>query len=104
MYNREDAAGRARAEKGIAQLMAKVVELGGAITGEHGVGLAKSPFLPLQHSEVELGLMRRIKNVFDPKWEFRNGEHIVPDAPGLGVKIDPQAWSDHEKHEWAVEA
>lgn len=66
MYNREDAESCRRAEKGIQQLMEAVVEMGGVITGEHGVGLAKSPFLSLQHPEAEIGIMRRIKEVFDP--------------------------------------
>jgi L-alanine-DL-glutamate epimerase-like enolase superfamily enzyme len=55
-------------------------------------------------SFVSLEDERCPKNVFDPKWEFKNGEHIVPDEAGLGISIDPEAWKAHEKHEWAVEA
>ncbi|MDP0500454.1 MAG: FAD-linked oxidase C-terminal domain-containing protein [Verrucomicrobiota bacterium JB022] len=84
MYNRGDAEQALRAEKGIHELMAKVVELGGVITGEHGVGLAKSPFLELQHSPAEIRAMRAIKKALDPydimnpgkMWEpFKVWEH-----------------------------
>lgn len=66
MYNDDDDAGRAKAEAGIERIMSEVVNLGGVITGEHGIGLAKSPFLNLQHSEDEIRVMKGIKNVFDP--------------------------------------
>jgi glycolate oxidase len=46
--------------------MEKVVELGGAISGEHGIGLAKTPFLRLQHSPAEIGAMKSIKDALDP--------------------------------------
>jgi glycolate oxidase len=39
---------------------------GGSITGEHGVGKLRRDDLPLQKGEAELGLMRGIKNLFDP--------------------------------------
>ena len=40
---------------------------GGLISGEHGIGLIKKPYLNLVLSEVEIELMRQIKKVFDPK-------------------------------------
>jgi glycolate oxidase len=43
-----------------------VVELGGTISGEHGIGLSKKPFMHYQFSPQELELFRRIKKVFDP--------------------------------------
>ena len=51
MYNRSNVGERKRAEKGIVKLMQHVVSLGGSITGEHGIGLAKVPFMKLQHSK-----------------------------------------------------
>src|SRR5690606_18740029 len=50
MYNRDDKEQAAKAEIAVGKVMEKVIALGGAITGEHGIGLAKSPFLKLQHS------------------------------------------------------
>jgi glycolate oxidase len=66
MYHQADPSECQRAEEGIARLMEEVVRLGGAISGEHGIGLAKSPFLGLQHSPVELRVMRALKELFDP--------------------------------------
>ena len=43
------------------------VELGGTITGEHGVGLAKKPYLPGQLGPVGLEILKRVKTAFDPK-------------------------------------
>ncbi|HUK99455.1 MAG TPA: FAD-linked oxidase C-terminal domain-containing protein [Nitrospirota bacterium] len=42
------------------------LSLGGSISGEHGIGLAKRHLIPTQHRELNLGLMRGIKAVFDP--------------------------------------
>jgi glycolate oxidase len=48
------------------KLLRKVVELGGMISGEHGIGTVKKPFLSLALSEEEIELARRIKQAFDP--------------------------------------
>ena len=66
MYNRDDPDQCRRAEEGILLMMQKVVELGGAITGEHGIGITKSPFLRLQHSPAEINAMLAIKHALDP--------------------------------------
>jgi glycolate oxidase len=42
------------------------VQLGGTITGEHGVGLAKKKFLPAAIGEASLSLLKRLKRSFDP--------------------------------------
>ncbi|ELE2907786.1 FAD-binding protein [Campylobacter coli] len=42
------------------------VELGGTLSGEHGIGLSKAPFMKLAFSDVEMNLMRNIKKAFDP--------------------------------------
>lgn len=48
-------------------IVATAVELGGSITGEHGVGSAKKHLLPLEQSRELIELQRRIKQVFDPR-------------------------------------
>ncbi len=52
--------------KGIAEIFALVVSLGGMLSGEHGIGIAKRPFMPLALGEKNLSLMREIKKAFDP--------------------------------------
>ncbi|MCB1490452.1 MAG: hydroxyacid dehydrogenase, partial [Rhodobiaceae bacterium] len=41
-------------------------EMGGSISAEHGIGRMKQPLLPGVKSAVEMGLMRTIKQAFDP--------------------------------------
>lgn len=56
----------ARVEEAFVEIFEKAVALGGTITGEHGVGLAKKKFLPLVAKEPALEVMRRLKRAFDP--------------------------------------
>ena len=55
-----------RVEEASAELFEKVIELGGTLTGEHGIGLAKIPFMGLEHDQVSIDVMRSIKQAFDP--------------------------------------
>ena len=55
-----------RVEQASAELFEKVIELGGTLTGEHGIGLAKAPFMHLEHDPVAMEVMRSIKKSFDP--------------------------------------
>lgn len=55
-----------RVEAALAEIFDKTVELGGTITGEHGVGLAKKPYLPRQFDEASYRLMRQVKRALDP--------------------------------------
>ena len=45
----------------------KAVELGGLVSGEHGIGYAKKVFLKRQYGETPIALMQGIKRVFDEK-------------------------------------
>ena len=56
----------ARAEKSLADIFNLALDLGGTITGEHGVGSAKLPYLKQKLGDVSLALHRNIKSVFDP--------------------------------------
>jgi glycolate oxidase len=56
-----------RVVKAIEQLFRDVVDLQGTLTGEHGVGVLKAPYLHLEQSAELIALQRQIKSVFDPK-------------------------------------
>ncbi len=66
MYHRADRDASRRALRALNALMKKVIELGGAISGEHGIGLAKTPFLELEHDKAEIAAMRAVKQALDP--------------------------------------
>jgi glycolate oxidase len=58
------------------ELFATVIELGGTITGEHGVGLSKKKYLPLELSPDVLALSWRIKQAFDPAGILNPGKFL----------------------------
>jgi len=74
MHHREDPDESRRAREALGELMEAVVKLGGAISGEHGVGLAKSPFLSLQLGEAEVATMKKIKDALDPNGILNPGK------------------------------
>ena len=55
-----------RVHLALGEIIAKTIALGGTITGEHGVGLAKKPFLAGQFDEASYALMKRVKKALDP--------------------------------------
>ncbi len=55
-----------RVEKAVEELFENVIQLGGTLTGEHGIGLAKAPLMGLEHDEVSMDVMRSIKRLLDP--------------------------------------
>jgi glycolate oxidase len=56
-----------RVNAATAELFRKVVELGGTITGEHGIGLAKIPYMDWEHEKQSIEVMRSLKETLDPK-------------------------------------
>ncbi len=55
-----------RADEAIKDIFKATVELEGAISGEHGIGISKAPYLRMQLSDSEIGMMRSIKKALDP--------------------------------------
>ncbi|KIX15511.1 FAD-binding oxidoreductase [Dethiosulfatarculus sandiegensis] len=48
------------------ELFKKVVEVGGTLTGEHGIGMDKAPYMSLEHDQAAMETMRGLKKFFDP--------------------------------------
>ncbi len=59
-------------------LFHKVINMNGSLSGEHGVGITKSPFISLELNKTSIMVMRQIKNMFDPK-NIMNPKKIFPD-------------------------
>ena len=53
-------------KEGIKEIFELVKNLGGTISGEHGVGLVQKEYLPIVFDDVQMHLMKQIKKVFDP--------------------------------------
>jgi glycolate oxidase len=66
VVDQHDQAAIERAHKAFADIFAAAISMGGTITGEHGVGAAKLPFLEARLGADHVALLRRIKSAFDP--------------------------------------
>lgn len=64
-------------EAAVKELFRKVIELGGTITGEHGIGITKAPYMTMEFSRPALELMMRIKKAFDPKGILNPGKIFI---------------------------
>lgn len=65
------------AEPCLQEIFQLVLSLDGTLSGEHGVGLEKRPFMSLEFNQVQLDLMRRIKKQFDPNG-ILNPNKVLP--------------------------
>jgi glycolate oxidase len=68
LFNANDPAELAKAEAAGADILKLCVEVGGCLTGEHGIGIEKRDLMPFQFSAADLDLQMRVKTVFDPAW------------------------------------
>lgn len=74
---------RPAVDQAILGLFESVVEMRGTLSGEHGIGVLKAPYLPLEQSPELIDLQRRIKDVFDPRHILNPGKIF----PGTGKRL-----------------
>jgi len=65
---------RPAVDRAIGMLMRATIDLGGTLSGEHGIGVSKAQYLPLEQSEELIALQRDIKRAFDPKGLLNPGK------------------------------
>ncbi len=65
-----------KTEIGFKKMYLKAFELGGLVSGEHGIGYAKKPYLKMQVGETQIQLMKSIKQAFDPNNILNPGKII----------------------------
>src|SRR5262245_33017316 len=84
LYDGREAGALERAEELAGKILKMCVEMGGSITGEHGVGMEKRDYLPDMFSADEIDCMKRIRAAFDP-FGIANPGKMFPaaDAPSL---------------------
>jgi glycolate oxidase len=77
LYNCNDPVQQAKAEDAGNELLKLCVELGGCLTGEHGVGIEKRDLMRFQFSPEDLEQQMRVRAVFDPDW-LMNPAKVFP--------------------------
>ena len=80
MFDANDPDSFHRAETFGAEVLKLCVEVGGCLTGEHGVGVEKRDLMPVQFTAADLEQQRRIKTAFDPDW-LLNPAKVFPLQP-----------------------
>ena len=83
----------ARVVEAGAQIMKVCAEVGGSISGEHGIGLEKADFMPLIFSAADLALMQRLKHAFNPTGLCNPGK-VFPTSKSC-VEVGPVAYKPH---------
>lgn len=84
LYNGREPGALEKAETLAGEILAMCVDLGGSITGEHGIGMEKRQYLPTMFSPVEIEVMRDLRRAIDPE-EIANRGKMFPagEAPAL---------------------
>ncbi len=89
LFDQRDAEQFARAVAAAGEIMKFCIEMGGALTGEHGVGMEKNELMPLMFTEADLALMRGVRNAFNPTGRLNPGK-VFPFGKGCGeVRVQP---------------
>jgi glycolate oxidase len=86
-FDRDNPDAPAALEAANNEIIDAVLEMGGTITGEHGVGTEKRPFMTKRFTPVEIAAQRSIKRVFDPTGLLNPGvmlPDVSPDEPHVG--------------------
>jgi len=81
------------------EMLRAVVELGGTLSGEHGIGLEKAAFMPWIYTAEDLAAMRRVKSILDPDGLLNPGKIFPEDtdktvhlAGRTGLAVEARWW------------
>jgi glycolate oxidase subunit GlcD len=80
LYRRRNFTELNEAYRVLEEVYRKAIEMGGSLTGEHGVGITVKDYLPMQISVSEIALMKRVKEAFDPKGILNPGKIFKNDG------------------------
>ena len=99
LYDERDSEEVERVHKAGHDILQTCVDLGGVLSGEHGIGLEKKNCMPWLFSEADLDVMRRVRQVFNPR-DLCNPSKVIPlrGRCRCGAVTHDDA-PDHETHE-----
>jgi len=80
MYDPHNSTDLERAEQAVEEMFRKTIEIGGTLSGEHGIGTAKKRYLNVELSGRTVTLMRELKRVFDPNGILNPGKIFSADV------------------------
>jgi glycolate oxidase len=91
LYDANKPAEAESAEKAGAEILKLCVEVGGCLTGEHGVGIEKRDLMGVQFTPTDLAVQMRIKTVFDQKWLLNPAKVFPLEAAAALDASEPRA-------------
>ncbi|MFZ5592425.1 MAG: FAD-binding oxidoreductase, partial [Bacillota bacterium] len=74
LVDKSDSDEMARAEAATAEIFQAALSLGGTLSGEHGIGILKAPFLALEYGPAGVDVMKKIKDALDPQGILNPGK------------------------------
>jgi glycolate oxidase len=83
LFDRRDEDQSKRVREAATEILSRCIDMGGSITGEHGVGIEKINLMPYLFSADDLDMMRKIKEVFNPEGRFNPGK-VLPTSKMCG--------------------
>ena len=63
-----------KVEKAVTAIFEAAIDLGGTLSGEHGIGIMKKAFMPMEFDHFSLEMMKRIKEAWDPNGIMNPGK------------------------------
>ena len=89
LFDERDRAQFARVVAAGGEIMRHCVEVGGALTGEHGIGMEKNELMPLIFTPDDLALMERVRAAFNPAGRLNPGK-VLPMGKACGeIRVPP---------------
>lgn len=89
LFDQRDAGQFERAVSAAGEIMQYCIEMGGVLTGEHGVGMEKNELMPILFSGADLELMRRVRDAFNREGRLNPGK-IFPVGKACGeIRVRP---------------
>lgn len=80
LCDQDDREEMARVDQAVTEIFAAALDLGGTLSGEHGIGTLKAPYLEQALGPVGLGVMRRLKEALDPRGILNPGKIFPPEV------------------------